>query len=87
MRYLRGAGYPVSEVLSADGPDLVMERLHGRQMLADTAARPWRAGRHARTLAVLQDRLHDIPAPLGLPHPLGPASESGIWTCTLGISC
>jgi aminoglycoside phosphotransferase (APT) family kinase protein len=71
MRYLRAAGYPVPEVLGADGPDLVMERLYGRAMLADMAARPWRAWRHARTLAVLHDRLHDIPAPPGLPHPLG----------------
>jgi RIO-like serine/threonine protein kinase len=29
MRYLRAAGYPVPEVLGADGPDLVMEGLHG----------------------------------------------------------
>jgi aminoglycoside phosphotransferase (APT) family kinase protein len=75
MRYLRAAGYPVPEVLGADGPDLVMERLHGREMLANLAARPWRAGRHARTLAVLHDRLHDIPAPPGLSHPLGPGER------------
>jgi phosphotransferase family enzyme len=65
----------VPEVLGADGPDLVMERLQGRAMLADMAARPWRAWRHARTLAVLHDRLHDIPAPPGLPHPLGPGER------------
>ena len=75
MRYLRATGYPVPEVLGADGPDLVMERLHGRVMLEDMAARPWRAWRHARTLAVLHDRLHDIPAPPGLPHPLGPGER------------
>jgi Phosphotransferase enzyme family len=75
MRYLRAAGYPVPEVLGADGPDLIMERLHGRQMLADLARRPWRARRYARTLAVLHDRLHDIPAPPGLPHPLGPGER------------
>ena len=71
MRYLRATAYPVPEVLGADGPDLVMERLHGRAMLADMAARPWRAWRHARTLAVLHDRLQDIPAPPGLRNALG----------------
>jgi Ser/Thr protein kinase RdoA (MazF antagonist) len=66
MRYLRAAGYPVPEVLGADGPDLVMEGLHGREMLADMAV---------RALAVLHDRLHDIPAAPGLPHPLGPGKR------------
>jgi hypothetical protein len=37
MSYLRGAGYPVPEVFAADGTDLVMQRLHGRDMLADLA--------------------------------------------------
>jgi hypothetical protein len=55
MRYLREAGYPVPEVFAVAGPDLVMQRLDGRDMLADLASRPWRAVAHARTLA----RLHD----------------------------
>ncbi len=32
--------------------DLVMERLHGRDMLADLARRPWRTARHARVLQI-----------------------------------
>ena len=71
MRYLRQAGYPVPEVFAADGADLVMERLAGRDMLADLIRRPWRAGRHARVLAGLHDRLHRIPAPAGLRQPFG----------------
>src|SRR5438876_278196 len=66
MRYLREAGYPVPEVFAANGPDLVMQRLYGRDMLADLASRPWRVARHARTLARLHDQLHQIAAPAGL---------------------
>jgi aminoglycoside phosphotransferase (APT) family kinase protein len=66
MRFLRDAAYPVPEVFDADGADLVMERLSGHDMLADLARRPWRARRHAATLALLHDRLHAIDAPAGL---------------------
>ena len=45
MRYLHKAGYPVPEVFAVDGTDLVMQRLHGRDMLADLASRPWRVVR------------------------------------------
>ena len=73
MRYLRRAGYPVPAVLAVDGGDLVMERLYGRDMLADLASRPWRIARHARVLAALHDQLHQIAAPEGLPQPFGAA--------------
>lgn len=75
MRYLRQAGYPVPAVLAADGADLTMERLHGTEMLADMVRRPWRITRHARTLAGLHNRLHQLKAPAGLPHPLGPGKQ------------
>jgi tRNA A-37 threonylcarbamoyl transferase component Bud32 len=57
MRYLRQAGYPVPAVLATGGADLVMERLAGRDMLADLASRPWRVARHVRVLARLHDQL------------------------------
>jgi aminoglycoside phosphotransferase (APT) family kinase protein len=75
MTYLREAGYPVPEVYDVAGPDLVMQRLDGPDMLADLASRPWRIARHARTLAGLHDRLHQIPAPAGLAQPLGPGRQ------------
>lgn len=62
MRRLHEAGYPVPVVYEADGTDLVMEQLDGRDMLADLARRPWRLRRHARILADLHNRLHQIPA-------------------------
>ena len=43
MAYLAGAGFPVPRVHDASGPDLVLERLGGRDMLADLSARPWLA--------------------------------------------
>ncbi len=72
MRYLSAAGYPVPEVYEADGRDLVLERLDGVDMLADLGRRPWLVPRHARTLAGLHDRLHQIAAPAGLPEVAGP---------------
>lgn len=71
MRYARDRGYPVPEVREANGPDLVIERLDGRTMLDDMTRRPWTIGRSGRVLADLHDKLHAIPAPPGLPAPLG----------------
>lgn len=71
MQLVEGYGYPVSRVHEVCGRDLVMERLDGPTMLADLARRPWRIRRHARTLADLHRRLHEIPAPRWLPAPLG----------------
>ena len=75
MRYLRQSGYPVPEVFDADGPDLVMERLTGPTMLDDLASRPWRVTRHARLLAELHNRLHQVAAPAGLRHTVGPGDR------------
>src|SRR3954452_17753013 len=63
MEHARRHGFPVPAVHEAGGPDLVMERVEGPTMLADIARRPWRVGQHGRTLAVLHQRLHAIPAP------------------------
>src|SRR5215469_1430981 len=71
MQYLAAAGYPVPEVYDAGGQDLVMERLDGPDMLADLSRRPWLIPRHARTLADLHNRLHQISAPADLPEVTG----------------
>jgi aminoglycoside phosphotransferase (APT) family kinase protein len=75
MAYLAEAGFPVPRVYDASGPDLVMERLGGRDMLADLASRPWLARQHARTLAGLHDRLHAITAPSSLQTRFGPGDR------------
>jgi aminoglycoside phosphotransferase (APT) family kinase protein len=66
MVYLTEAGFPVPAVYDASGPDIVMERLDGRDMLADFGRRPWLARSHGRLLAGLHNRLHQIPAPAWL---------------------
>ncbi len=71
MRHLDQAGFPVPQVYDADGPDLVLERLDGRDMLTDLGRRPWLARRHARLLAQVHNRLHQVAAPAGWPAALG----------------
>jgi aminoglycoside phosphotransferase (APT) family kinase protein len=63
MRHVRSHGYPVPEVTAVEGRDLVMQRIDGPTMLRDLGSKPWRLFRHARTLAGLQQALHDLPAP------------------------
>ena len=75
MVFLKEAGFPVPAVYGASGPDLVMERLDGRDMLADLGRRPWLVRRHARTLARLHNQLHAIPAPAGLRPGFGPGGK------------
>src|SRR5215472_34071 len=72
MRSLDEAGFPVPKVYEADGSDLIMERLDGRDMLVDLTRRPWLARQHARLLADMHNRLHRLPAPPGLAAPVGP---------------
>jgi Ser/Thr protein kinase RdoA (MazF antagonist) len=75
MRHLHRAGFPVPRVYDADGGDLVMERLDGRDMLAELGRKPWLVGRHGRTLAALHNRLHEIQAPAGLAPAFGPGDR------------
>jgi tRNA A-37 threonylcarbamoyl transferase component Bud32 len=66
MIYLDQAGFPVPKVYDVDGPDLVMERLDGRDMLAEVGKKPWLIRRYGRMLAELHNQLHEIQAPPGL---------------------
>ena len=61
MRHAAAAGYPVPALAPGDdGSAIIMERLDGPSMLDDIGRRPWRAARHARTLARLHRRLGEI---------------------------
>lgn len=74
MDHVRQAGYPVPQVFRRGPGELVLERIAGPTMLDDLAAHPWRTKQHARTLADLHRRLHEIVAPPELlPHPVGGA--------------
>jgi aminoglycoside phosphotransferase (APT) family kinase protein len=78
MALLRERDYPVPAVYEAAGTDIVMERIEGPTMLADLAKRPWRLRGHARLLADLHRRLHEIRAPEWLPQAVrAPAGVSG----------
>ncbi len=65
MGYVAQHGYPVPRVeeISADGSELVMERIDGATMLEALSRRPWTLRRHAAVLAALHNRLHEIPGP------------------------
>jgi aminoglycoside phosphotransferase (APT) family kinase protein len=80
MDYLRSHGYPVPAVeeISADGTDLVMERIDGRSMVDDMGRRPWTIRHQGAVLADLHRRLHAIPPPSFLaPAPVGPVEGGG----------
>lgn len=68
MEHARAQAYPVPAVteLSADGTDLIMERVDGPVMLDEVSRRPWTLGTHAATLARLHQQLHTIQAPTDL---------------------
>lgn len=61
MRHVRQHGYPVPNVHSVSGAEMVMDRVDGRSLLTELAARPWRAPRVGRTMADLHRRLADVP--------------------------
>jgi streptomycin 6-kinase len=61
MTHARAHGFPVPEVLEVLDDALVLERVEGPSMLRVLRRHPWQVGRHARTLAELHSRLHEIP--------------------------
>ncbi|GAA2543780.1 phosphotransferase [Winogradskya consettensis] len=63
MRHVAGLGFPVPEVFSASGGDMVLERLSG-PTLAESGTTPSEV---ARILADLHQRLHDLPVWPGAP--------------------
>jgi aminoglycoside phosphotransferase (APT) family kinase protein len=74
MEYVRARGFPVPAVeeVSADGLDMVMERIDGAEMVAVMGKRPWEIPRQGRLLADLHLRLHELTAPEWLADaPLG----------------
>jgi aminoglycoside phosphotransferase (APT) family kinase protein len=70
MQYVgaRGLSVPVVHEVRAGGTEIVMDRVVGPTMLAAISRRPWTMARHARVLAELHRRLHDLEAPDWLPQ-------------------
>jgi Ser/Thr protein kinase RdoA (MazF antagonist) len=65
MAHVVAHGFPAPAVFSAEGTDLVMERLHGPVLLDAVASGDQDAGAAARVLADLHARLHALPARSG----------------------
>jgi aminoglycoside phosphotransferase (APT) family kinase protein len=61
MEHARANGVRVPQVFEVLDDGLVLEFVDGPTMLADLRRRPWRIARHARTLAELHARVHEIP--------------------------
>jgi aminoglycoside phosphotransferase (APT) family kinase protein len=70
LDYVAVHGYPVPRVeeVRAGGTEIVMERLSGSAMLGQMLKSPASCRRDLRLLADLHDRLHQIPAPSGIPQ-------------------
>jgi aminoglycoside phosphotransferase (APT) family kinase protein len=62
MQHLRAHGAPVPQVFSAEGTDMVMERLDGPTMLDALKSKPWRAAAIGRELSAVHGRIHRVPA-------------------------
>jgi Ser/Thr protein kinase RdoA (MazF antagonist) len=61
MRHVAGHGYPVPRVYEADGPDLVLERVHGPTLLTALVSGEVAVRTGAELLADLHVRLHAVP--------------------------
>ncbi len=61
MRLAAADGYPVPALHSVDGPDMVLDRVDGGDLLAEVGRRPWRAARIGRRMADLHERLRSVP--------------------------
>ncbi len=63
MEEIAAYGYPIPRVHRVAPGEMVLDRVPGPTMLEDLGRRPWRVSAHARLLADLHHRLHEIPAP------------------------
>lgn len=77
MEYAYANGYPIPRVgeISADGTELVMERIDGVTMVDAVTAAPWKAKRLGGALADLHVQLHELAGPEWLP-----SAPSGVGT-------
>jgi len=84
MRHLIERGYPAPrvETLSADGSELIMERIDGPTMLEALTRQPWTLCRNAAVLARLHNRLQRSPVPDGSLRSSATATDSSTGTFT-----
>lgn len=70
MAHVAALGFPVPAVHAARGPDLVMERLHGPDLLQAMVSDGYGAADGGRLLAALHTRLHALPPRPGATEPV-----------------
>jgi aminoglycoside phosphotransferase (APT) family kinase protein len=78
MEFVQSHGYPIPRVdhVSADGTELIMEKISGVNMVDALTATPWKARRFGRMLAELHTQLHELSGPEWLPAaPCGVGSQ------------
>ena len=63
LRHVSAAGFPAPTPFAVDGPDLILERLHGPTLLQSLAAGETRLSDGARILADLHAQLHAVAPP------------------------
>jgi aminoglycoside phosphotransferase (APT) family kinase protein len=68
MAHVAAHGFPAPTVFSAEGKDLVMERLHGPVLLDVVVSGVHDTGDAGRVLADLHARLHALPSRSGAPE-------------------
>lgn len=80
LRHVVAHGFPAPAVYAAQGPDLVMQRLHGPTLLQALAAGEVAIADGAQMLVDLHEQLHAIAAPGG-----GPGSADGLVVLHLDL--
>lgn len=77
LDHLAAAGFPVPRVVRVEGPDLVMDRLHGATLLQALDAQEVTMDEGVQILLDLHARLHAVPVPsdLEVPGAAGPGDS------------
>jgi aminoglycoside phosphotransferase (APT) family kinase protein len=65
MQWVHDLGFPVPRLHSAEGPDMVLDRVHGPTMRESIVAGSTTTEDGGRVLADLHERLHALPPPHG----------------------
>lgn len=79
VRHLNSYAFPTARVISVDGTDLIMERLHGATLLQALDAEEMTIPQGVRILVDLHTSLHAIPPPprTGALTPIGSVAQTG----------
>lgn len=80
LMHLNAVGYPTARVVEVDGTDLIMERLHGPNMLQALDAGEMTMSEGVRILLDLHAALHSLPPPSASGEPPRPGGAEDAET-------